>query len=204
MSLQRWLAASSVLVVGCGGGASTLPPAATAANVKRALIAQPCAELPGDPQAAHGRVFIQAAQVVSSDLQEPLDAWLGEHPVGIASVVSFMADKDVPTTVSWNRCLDEACAGSEPWHLVVTPELPPSASGPVRLTVQLSHEQGSQSSAQSATLETRSQKPVAIELVGAEAASWSLVVTPYLIGDDEDLRRLAACKSSAVGGGGAK
>lgn len=204
MSLRMWLAASSVVIAGCGASASTLPPAATAGNVKRELIAQPCAQLPGDQQAGYARVFIQAAQVVSSDLREPLDAWLVEHPVGIASVVSFVADKDAPTTVSWSRCLDEACAEAEPWRMVVTPALPASASGPVRLTVQLRGERGSQSGAQSATLETRSQKPVAIELVGAEAASWSLVVTPYLIGDDEDLRLLATCKSNALRAGGAE
>jgi hypothetical protein len=39
-----------------------------------------------------------------------------------------------------------------------------------------------------------------VDLGDALAAStWSLVVTPYLVGDDDDdLRRLAECKSTAA------
>lgn len=203
MSIHRHLPLLSIVVlVGCGASASTLPPAATAANAKRELIAQPCPQLPGNQEAGEGgyrRVFIQAAQVLTSDLRQPLDGWLIDHPVGISSVVSFMGDKDVPTTVSWNRCLDEACAGSEPWKMTVTPALPARASEPLQLTVALRRDQDSEDSVQSAKLETRNQEPVVVDQGGAaDRDPWSLVVTPYLIGNDEDLRRLGQCKASAA------
>lgn len=202
MSVHRVAALLSIAVVGCGAGASTMPPAATAADAKRELIAQPCAQLPGQQEAGeggYGRVFIQAAQVLSSDLQQPLGPFLIDHPVGIASVVSFMGDKDVPATVSWRRCLDEACAGSEPWTLTVTPALPARANDPVQLSVALRREHDSEDEAQRATLTTHNQGPVVVDLSGvAEADPWSLVITPYLIGDPADLRRLAHCKASAA------
>lgn len=194
------LVAIASVIVGCG--ASTVPPATTAASAKQALIAAPCAGMPANPEpsgSGYGRVFIQAAQVASSDLQQPLNSWLADHPVATPSVASFIGTKDVPTTVPWTQCLDAACDTSQPSKLTVTPVLPARASDPVRLTVQLQPDQGSEERTQSATLETRNQQPVIVDLNGpAEESALSMVVTPYLIGDDEDLRRLAACKSRAA------
>jgi hypothetical protein len=192
-----WAAAISIVIVGCG--ASTMPPAATATSARQALIAQPCAQTPANQEpsgSGYARVFIQAAQVASRDLRHPLGNWLVDHPVATASVASFIGAKDVPTTISWSRCLDVACAGSEPWKLTVTPALPGRASDPVLLAVQLRRDYDSEDRTHSATLETRNQQPVVMDLDGAaEARTLSLVFTPYLVGDDEDLRRLAECKS---------
>jgi hypothetical protein len=191
---------ATVSLVGCA--ASPMPPAATAASARKALIAQPCAETPANPEAGargYARVFIQAAQVVSGDLRQPLDGWIIDRPVGTASVASFLASKDEPMTVAWNRCLDTACETSEPWKMTVTPALPARASEPIVLTMQLRGEQTSEDRALSKTLQTRNQQPVVVDLGGAVAASTlSLVVTPYLVGDDDDLRRLAECKSTAA------
>ena len=178
-----------------------MPPASTAASAKRALIAQPCAQMPSAEEASggYGRVFIQAAQVVSTELQQPLGRWLADHPVTTASVASFIGAKDEPTTISWNRCLDTACESSEPWKLTVTPALPARASESVLLALQLRREQDPADQTQSTTIETRNQQPVAVSLDGAvEASAMSLIVTPYLVGDDGDLRRLAACKSQTA------
>jgi hypothetical protein len=110
-----WIVA---VVAGCGASKSANTSAATAAHAKRELIAQPCAQLPADGDAGEGgcgRVFIQAAQVLSSDLQQPLGPFLIDHPVGISSVVSFMGDNTVPATVSWNRCSRRAIRNQSSW-----------------------------------------------------------------------------------------
>jgi hypothetical protein len=194
------LAAIPIIIVGCG--ASAMPPASTAASAKHALIAAPCAGTPANPEASgsgYARVFIQAAQVVSSDLHHPLGSWLAEHPVTTPSVASFIGAGDVPTTVPWTHCLDAACDSSEPWKLTVTPALPVRASEPVLLTLQLQRDQETAGRTQSKTLETRNQQPVVVNLDGpAEESVLSLVVTPYLIGDDEDLHRLAECRSRSA------
>lgn len=192
-SMSIWM-----VIVGCG--ATTQPPAATATSARRALIAQPCAQAPAKQEAGeggYGRVFIQAAQVVASDLNDPLASWLVDHAVNAPSVMSFVAARDVPTTVSWNRCLDMECTSSEPWALTVTPALPARASDAVVLTVQSRRDRD----AQERKLETRNQQPVVVDLDGPADGALTLVVTPYLIGDDEDLRRLAECKSTAGGHG---
>jgi hypothetical protein len=196
-------AAIPIVVIGCGASTSTIPPASTAASAKQALIAAPCAGMPADAEASgsgYPRVFIQAAQVVSSDLQQPLGSWLAEHPVASPSVAGFIGAKDVPTTVPWTHCLDAACDSSEPAKLTVTPTLPARATDPVLLTLQLQRDQASADAAPSATAETRNQQPVIVDLDGpAKDSALSVVVTPYLIGNDEDLRRLAECKSKVAG-----
>lgn len=178
-----------------------MPPASTAARARRALIAQPCAQTPANQEPGapgYARVFVQAAQVVTGDLREPLDGWLGEHAVGTASVASFVGAKDQPTTLEWHRCLDARCERSEAWTMTVTPALPPRASDPIVLAVRLRREQDAEAATLSKTLQTRNQHPVVVDLDGsAEPSELSLVVTPYLVGDDEDLRRLAECKSNA-------
>jgi hypothetical protein len=192
----------SIVLVGCG--ASTMPPASSAASTasKQALVAQPCDRTPAEQDAGasgYPRVFIQAAQVVSGELREPLGAWLGEHAVTAPSVSSFIAMKGAPTPLSWTRCLDAACASSEPWQLTVTPTLPARASDPIVLTIRARRERDSEDQAQSTTLETRNQEPVLLDLLdGSEASPLVVVVTPYLIGNEEDLLRLAECKSSSA------
>jgi hypothetical protein len=195
----------SIGLVGCG--ASALPPASSTASNMQALVAQRCDRTPARQEAGasgYARVFVQAAQVVSSELREPLGAWLGEHAVTAPSVISFIVAAGEPMPISWTQCLDATCASSEPWQLTVMPALPARASDPIVLTVRARRERDSEDQTQSTTLETPNQEPVLLDLLdGSEASPLVVVVTPYLIGDDEDLRRLAECKSrpaSAHGG----
>ena len=184
----------SIAVSACGAG--TTPPASTAADARqRLLIAQPCALPQANIQASYSRLFIQAAQVPSQDLRDPLGNWLTDHPVGAASVTSFTVAKG-GATMSWNRCLDAACEGSEPWTVTVVPKLPMTATAPMLLTVQLQRQGNSDGPTHGATLKTHDQQPVVMDLGAApETGEWSLVITPYLISGDDDMRHLAECKS---------
>jgi len=197
-AVRTWAATISMASFGCG--ATAAPPATRAPSSPRVLIAQPCAEVPAENEAAggYGRVFIQLAQVASRNLQHPLETWLPDHPVAAPSLVSFVGTQDVPATVSWSRCLDEDCVSTEPWMLTVRPMLPARASDVVRLTARSSRAQEATERMESTTLELRNQQPAQMPLPGATDESlFSVVITPYLVGSDDDLRRLAQCKSNA-------
>jgi hypothetical protein len=197
-SLQVWTAVASFCVLGCA--TTTAPKVEAPTSVLRAQVGSPCAGAPAQSEAGgngFGRVFIQAAQVSPDDLGQPLADWLANHSVRSPSVASFVGTSGAPSSVRWTRCRDLACERAEPWELTVTPALPARTSDPLKLTFQLKRDASSEI-ALSAEVDTHNQQPVVVDWNSTDEGALALVVTPYLVGDDADLRRLGECRSRST------
>src|ERR1043165_8083049 len=80
ITLRVCTAAASVCMLGCA--TTTAPKAQVPKSPPQAQLAARCEGAPAQLEAGdggYGRVFIQAAQVSSSDLGQPLAAWLDSH-----------------------------------------------------------------------------------------------------------------------------
>jgi hypothetical protein len=168
-------------------------------STSKSLIAQRCERLNPDRMStgeSFARVFVDGFDVVSEDLQTPLGPWLAEHPIEVHHSQAMMLTHDTPSSASWNRCANRSCTATELWNITITPRLPKRASDPLQLTVELrSAAASTEQRGSSSTVEARDQYPVRIDFPGARSTgATAMVLAPYLVNNDEDLRAIMLCK----------
>jgi hypothetical protein len=126
----------------------------------------------------------------------------------VPRVAHVIATSDVASTLAWDTPSATSTPASEPqrWDLRLTPHLETPASGTLRLEVDLAPAPPLGTPAETwiipehrrvrTTVVIGEQQPVVLALprgAGASAASM-MVVTPYFIREEADLRRLFQCK----------
>ena len=161
--------------------------------------------------AVEGRMFEQLAKSPPAVAQTFSD-WLNDPRFGARHLGGMLAANDVVTKMPWGECGDvsgASCKDAELWNLAVTPHLADARSTEVRMELtlepappldtpkeawQIPEHRGVRT-----TVVVQDQTPIVLRLNPAIARTapgrgWLLLVTPYLIRRDEDLRRLFECR----------
>lgn len=206
-------AALVVWTCGCGHASIREPPAATPESpaAARVQLAQECQRLTASHAAnerAYSRVFVEIADVTTAEPPHPTAEFLRQNPVELAAVrvAGVLADEGRPTVVPWSACHQPNTPGcgqageKAPSTLQFTAELPESAAGLIKLTgLRLLAGEASEGAGGGMQLETYDQRPVIAELAATQTTPPSrLAITPYLIGEDADLRLLLDCRRTAA------
>lgn len=179
----------------CGRNASsqrvsTPTPAVSA----QAYIAQPCAAIVpvGDRTSLPAaQVFVEVAHVLSGQLPAPVGTFLAEHAVPVERVAGLLASNGISGSAPWGECVDAACSSSSS-TLRVLPHLAALASEPFEIELSITSANASgqgQEQRLAAKRMVTNQQPIVLPL-----GEQLLVVTPYLIGSEEDLAGLYRCK----------
>jgi hypothetical protein len=219
-----WLFMVWLLATACHPQAERAPAAAPSGAPARASqprIAQRCPELlvPRAASSAPPRVFLEVAQLVG-DVGGPLPISSAAAPptpfddprFEVPRVANVIATSDVASTLAWDTPSATSTPAHEPqrWDLRLTPHLETSASGPLRLELDLAPAPPLGTPPETwiipehrrvrTTVVLGEQQPVVLALPrGAGASGPSLmVVTPYFIREEADLRRLFQCKMRAA------
>lgn len=203
------------------GGVGSGPPGSPGRS--RPLIAQRCPLAQPSPlgdERVAVRVFVEVA-ALEGDLGErvrqssmPLHGfsdWANDPQSGKGRVAHLMANNEAPTTIAWDMAPQKGdpCPNPERWDLTITPHLA-AHSTEVRMEVDFAPAPpvGTAPSAwhvpehrrARTTVVLQDQTPMITALsptIASQAGTPSggmLVITPYIIRDDDDLRRLMACK----------
>jgi hypothetical protein len=164
-----------------------------------ALVAQRCPEIEiGDElvDANNARVFVEVV-ALSGSVPNPIGNWLEEHAVTVRSNANLVAFPNVPTSMPWGQCIDAVCKSSQR-TLTITSQLPARGSDPIELAVRIEDSvpegQAPGKVLLETTLHTPSQQPVVLPANPA-LSSGSLIVTPYLLRQIDDLHRVLECKA---------
>jgi hypothetical protein len=203
-----------LLLTACHPQAGQAPSTAPA-RASRPQIAQRCPELlvPRAGASAPAKIFVEVAQIVG-DLADPVTGSpaplspFDDPRLAVPRVAHVIVTNDVASTLAWDTPGPTPALANEPqrWDLRVTPHLETAGSGPLRLELDLAPAPplGTPPEAWSipehrrvhTTVVIGEQQPVVLALPrGAGAPGPSLmVVTPYFIRDEADLRRLFQCK----------
>lgn len=192
-------------------------PSTAAAHASRPQIAQRCPELlvPRAAASAPVKIFVEVAQVVG-DIADPLARSPASAPLNpfddprlqVPRVAHVIVTNDVASTLAWDTPGPTPALANEPqrWDLRVTPHLDTPDSGPLRLELDLAPAPPLGTPPENwsipehrrvhTTVVIGEQQPVVLGLPrGAGAPGPSLmVVTPYFIREEADLRRLFQCK----------
>lgn len=163
--------------------------------LNQAQLAQRCPALPARAVAEGGnfqRAFLEFASVKKGELPDPL-AELSQEPVPAYAVGGALAEHETPLTLDWDRCLDARCELKLRRTLMIAADLPRSAADPIGISVHIREHNGDEVSVYAEHGETRNQRPLALDEHGERTM---LVVTPYLISNDADLKTLLACKQA--------
>lgn len=211
-----WLFMAGLLFAACHPRAERAPSAAPA-RASRPPIAQRCPELlvPRAASSAPPRVFLEVAQVIG-DVAAPVTSSPAAAPsspfddprLEVPRVAHVIVTNDVASTLAWDTPGPAPTLGREPqrWDLRLTAHVESSGAGSLRLELDLAPAPplGTPPEAWSipehrrvhTTVVIGEQQPVVLALPhGAGARGPSLmVVTPYFIREDADLRRLFQCK----------
>jgi hypothetical protein len=204
---QMFLASSAAIgILSCGSrGMDREATAPAKHDFPKAFIGQPCSGVPAEQQASgetFARVFVQTAHLVSDEMPRPVGSWLLNHEVAIDSVGGVLAVNDAPVTLPLGNCIDPARPASECWKVIMTPHLPKRASDSLRLAVRVEGADPSVIRAQT-TVVVPNQQSVVLDVPdkGGATGPISFVLTPYLIGGEEnnreDLYRLLQCHAAA-------
>ena len=213
---SKW--ALTLAVISCGRGAT--PRAAlteNAVDAKRA-IAQPCPmPLPMRPSTEDTRplqVFIEAAALEGEfDPSNPSANaalhWRDDPRLAVTRVAQFLATSNVPAMVPWDDGVgSSAGAPCTDWarsDLRVTPHVTAERAAPLRIDIRLEPApplgQGKETwhvpehRVTHTTLVLSDQQSATLALARQPGKKQSvMIVTPYLVRDEGDLRRLFECK----------
>jgi hypothetical protein len=211
-----WLFVAGLLFAACHPQAEQAR-SGTPARASRPPIAQRCPELlvPRAASSAPPRVFLEVAQIIG-DVAAPVTSSPAATPpspfddprLEVPRVAHVIGTSDVASMLAWDTPGPTPALGSEPqrWDLRLTPHLETTGSGSLRLELDLAPAPplGTPPEAWSIPEHRRvhtavvigEQQPVVLALprgAGARGPSW-MVVTPYLIREEADLRRLFQCK----------
>jgi len=192
LAAMGWALISS----GCAGTA----PAASSANApsRKALVSQTCAGVPGAqprPGEVYDLALIEVAHVADA-IPRPIGSWLRDHPVSADRVAQVLVRSGIPVSIPWNTCVDDACRVEKHGQLTITAQLPSRSDDAAHFTLQLDRDQAASRGPESMNLQVSNQEASVLEFSDIPSASSpSIVMTPYLIGGDEDLQRLLQCKT---------
>ncbi|MET0595854.1 MAG: hypothetical protein ABW133_24355 [Polyangiaceae bacterium] len=205
---------------GSSGGAAS-PPVPSAIQLAQACPLSPGGGDAGH-STSPPRVFLEIAAVEGrSDGRTPLPGprefaeWLNDPGHGGRSVGGLLATNEVATRMPFDIESSGGDVNGRPlsrWDLAVTPHVSDAPSAEVRidLAVEAAHPAGAAgasppsspaSPARGArtTLVIRDQQPAFIGLDPAISQApkerpWMLLLTPYVVRSDEELRRLFECR----------
>lgn len=211
-----WLFTAALLFTACHPQAERAPSTAPA-RASRPQIAQRCPELLVSRPGGSGspRVFLEVAQLVGdvgdalpTSSTPPPPSPFDDPRLEVPRVAHVLATSDVASMLAWDTPDPPPTRTSEPqrWDLRLTPHLETPASGPLRLELDLAPAPPLGTAPEEwsvpehrrvhTTVVIGEQQPVVLALPrGAGAVGPSLmVVTPYFIREEADLRRLFQCK----------
>lgn len=193
--------------------ASASPAAPAVASAPRRGIARQC-PMPtkGPTPGAPAKVFVEVAQVEGTLGAPParpasagppsLSALLDDPRLEVPRVGHVMAALEAAATIAWDVAPPPAAPGRpradvERWDLTLTPH----AIGPGRARTPKEAWHVPEHRAVKTTLDIDDQQTVVLGFPpGAAPGRPSVVVvTPYLLRDDDDMRQLFACKLQAAG-----
>jgi hypothetical protein len=203
-------AALAMYAAGCGHAPNhepTTPPPGS--GVVRVALARECAELAKSHAAnsrSYARVFVEVADVTHFQLTkydaDSLRGSLVERPS--TRVGGTLAQNSRTASIPWSTCMEptgKQCVerrrdAESQSRLEFVPLLPERASGLIKLNdVRIAQGSGSVEVSSGVNVATHDQRPVLVALTGTDSESVSRVaITPYLIGDDADLRLLLECR----------
>jgi hypothetical protein len=210
---------AGLLFTACHPQAERAPTTAPA-RASRPPIAQRCPELlvPRATSTAPVRVFLEVAQLVG-DIADPVPSSTAPAPPApfddprfeVPRVAHVIVTSDAASTLAWDTPGPTPTPGSDPrrWDLRLTAHPETTSLGSLRLELDLAPAPplGTPPEAWSipehrrvhTTVVIGEQQPVVLALPrGAGAVGPSLmVVTPYFIREEADLRRLFECKMRA-------
>jgi len=183
----------------CSGCAGTAPAASSANDPSRkALISQACAGVPGaqpKPGEVYERALIELAHVAVA-VPRPVGSWLRNRPVSVDRVAQVLVRSGIPVIIPWNTCVDDACRVEKHGQMTITAQLPSRSEDAAHFTLQLDRDQAASGVPESMNLQVSNQDASVLDFSEVPSAnSPSIVMTPYLIGGDEDLQRLLQCKT---------
>jgi hypothetical protein len=178
----------------------------------------------GGAEVTNAKVFIEIAAVERQMFEQlaksrPAVArsfwdWLDDPRFGARRVGAMLAANEVVTKMPWDDCRSvsgASCEDSERWDLTVTPHLTDARSTEVRmeLTIVPKPPLGTPKEAwqipehprAQTTIVVQDQTPIVLGLDPAisrtaQGRAWTLLVTPYIVRRDEDLRRLVECRTA--------
>jgi hypothetical protein len=214
------------IAAGCGRPAPPSQPASGTPAARPRGIALRC-PMPakGSPSGAPDpkRVFLEVAQV-DGGLPAPspspgpappsLSALLDDPRVDVPRVGGIMATIEAPATLPWDTLSaapGRPCEAVERWDLTLTPRV--AGPGRVKLAIALEPArppgtppeawQVPAHRAVKTEVEVQDQQTTVLGMprVGASSRPSVVVVTPYFLRDDDDLRQLMQCKAAAAGRG---
>jgi hypothetical protein len=183
----------------------TLAPAPTtmAEDDRKVLIGQPCTTIPSvAPEGGAGlrQVFVEVARVPASVSLAP-GARHVEHPVEVEGVLSLLARDEVATPVPWERCPTPGCRDLERRTLTVTPHLLDAAADGLRIDLALTGTGSEHGAVARVSIASRDQESTLVDLRGtSDEAPLRMIVTPYLLDGEHDMKKLLACKTAAAQG----
>lgn len=214
----RLLSLTALLALLGTAGCRSTQQARTPVAVE-AKIAQRCPELTvgtGLLDLSKSRIFVEVALlepgVLSPETSPPESKLSFEGTsTAVTSVMQFVANPHVPTTMPWGDCLDEACDQRNA-RITLNAQFPKSASDPVSVHLLLEKlPTDAKSSPQFApqlaawisdyntTLLLHDQVPQRIDDPKKAFGSGTTIITSYLLTRPKDLFRLMACKAEQVG-----
>jgi hypothetical protein len=189
-------------------------PAQGPAPVSRPRVAQRCPELlvARSADATRPRVFVEIAQLTGElggpthSAAPPPASPFDDPRLEVNRVAHVLATNDVKSTLAWDALSKTMMAESTRWDLSVTPHLEGTTPSAVRLELDLAPAPPLGTPPENwiipehrrvhTTVMIAEQQPVVLGLprdVGTGAPS-VMVVTPYVIREQADLRRLFECK----------
>ncbi|HMI84575.1 MAG TPA: hypothetical protein VK550_10800 [Polyangiaceae bacterium] len=208
------LIALSLAMTACSRGPAQRPMAGYAVEAKRA-IAQPCVLPPAQPSASGEtrvpRVFVEIAALETDSgerwVPSTLD-WRDDPRLGLTHVAHLMTTNDVAATIPWdegNVSPEAACAGTNRADLSVTSHVPADGVGPLRLDIRIEPAPPLGQSKETwhvpehrttrTTVVVQDQQLIVFARVPeANKKPRIMIVMPYVVRDDGDMRRLFECK----------
>lgn len=190
-------AALGASLAGCGNKAEPKAPEAE----RTAFLAQRCPGLELDDEALdadNARVFVEVAEVSTSDLPQPIGRWLDANAVKVRSTANLVAFPNVPTSMPWGQCVDAVCSSMKR-SITLTAQLPERTSQPVPLALSIDEAPPEGTGAErkvllETTLRALHQEPVLLPPSPA-VSDGSVVVTAYLLRRHDDLHRIMECQA---------
>ena len=178
-----------------GWGCAHKSVEAPTAGPEKTRVAVPCPQLSARRRNVESeRVFLEIAEVVSDGDPQPLEETLRERPVIVRTGSGSLASDHETVSLPWRWCLDPQCKSETPATLRATPKLPSMPAEPITIVVELASKDAPPYV--QTTVSARDQRPSVVSKLHTPDGAYvsTLVVTPYLVDGQDDLRSLLTCK----------
>jgi hypothetical protein len=201
-----------VIIAGwfCGGGcvsndevARGTMPSARARN--EAMVAASCPGIPAARETTNAPYLVYVeADAIESELPADYRSWLAEHPVRIRRSTVLLMRGDEPTQITWGACTESSqgktgtCNYGD-WTLTLTASPPVKSADTLRVRIAVDSVKGSPELSRVISFETKNQEPTLIDL--SPATPSSLLITHYLVANEDEVREIAKCNLDRLPGG---